>query len=436
MKQYYIYTYGCQMNVHESEKIAGFLEARGYKLTQSVENADVVVFNTCCIRESAEQKIMGNIGAMKPLKKKNKDLIVAICGCMSQQKNMSNTIKSKFPFVDIIFGANNIEYFGDFLDEFNENKKYLERVVEGDYIESANPINYVRDNNLYAYVNIMYGCNNFCTYCIVPYVRGREISRSPESIYAEVKDLIKSGYKVITLLGQNVNSYGNDGKFNITFPELLKTIASFEGDFELRFMTSHPKDISDELISVMAKSPKISKTLHLPAQSGSNDILKSMNRNYTIEKYLASIEKVKKAIPDIALSTDIIVGFPGESEDDYLKTVELIKKVRYHNAFVFMYSKRKGTIAEKLENQIPIGVKHERINNLLAIQHTISNEIFMDYVGKTIRVLVESKTDSAFIAKAQCGKVVRIQTDLDILNKFVDVKIEEYKSGDLIGKLV
>jgi len=186
----------------------------------------------------------------------------------------------------------------------------------------------------------------------------------------------------------------------------------------------------------MAKSPKISKTLHLPAQSGSNDILKSMNRNYTIEKYLASIEKVKKAIPDIALSTDIIVGFPGESEDDYLKTVELIKKVRYHNAFVFMYSKRKGTIAEKLENQIPIGVKHERINNLLAIQHTISNEIFMDYVGKTIRVLVESKTDSAFIAKAQCGKVVRIQTDLDILNKFVDVKIEEYKSGDLIGKLV
>jgi len=436
MKQYYIYTYGCQMNVHESEKIAGFLTDRGYTKANTVENADIVVFNTCCIRESAEQKILGNIGAMKPLKKKNKNLIVAVCGCMSQQKNMSKLIKSKFPFVDIVFGANNIEFFGDFLDEFNENKRYLEKVVEGNYTEKSNSINLVRDNYLYAYVNIMYGCNNFCTYCIVPYVRGREISRSPESIYTEVKELINQGYKVITLLGQNVNSYGNDGKFNTTFPELLDTIANFDGDFELRFMTSHPKDISDELIDVMARNSRISKTLHLPAQSGSNPILKAMNRNYTIEKYLDTIKKVRAAMPNISLSTDIIVGFPGESEAEYNKTVELIEKVRYHNAFIFMYSKRKGTIAESMENQVPLAVKHERINKLLAIQHKISNEIFSSLVGQTLRVLVENEDENHFIAKAQCGKVVKIEKIGEMLNKFVDVEIIDYKSGDLIGKKI
>ncbi len=437
MKKYYIYTYGCQMNVHESEKISGFLVSRGYTKADRVEDADVVVFNTCCIRESAEQKIMGNIGAMKPLKKKRKDMIIAICGCMSQQSNKAASIKQKFPFVDIIFGANNIEYFGDYLDEYSENRKYLEKVVEGNYQENEVQPTFIRDNNLYAYVNIMYGCNNFCTYCIVPYVRGREISRSPEAIYSEVKDLIKNGYKVITLLGQNVNSYGNDGNTQITFSQLLETIANFEGDFELRFMTSHPKDISDELIKVMARNPKISKTLHLPAQSGSNKVLKAMNRNYTIEDYLAKIEKVKTAMPNITLSTDIIVGFPGETEEDYSLTVDLIQKVRYHNAFIFMYSARKGTIAAKMDNQVSLETKHKRINELLKIQHEISNDLFASLVNNQIPVLVESEDGDWWIAKAQCGKVVKVKKEGDnLIGKFVRVNILAYESGDLIGKIV
>ena len=421
------------MNVHESEKIAGFLVDRGYTLSKSAKDADVVVFNTCCIRESAEQKILGNIGAMKPLKKKNKDMIVAVCGCMSQQKDMPQKLKSRYPFIDIVFGANNIEFFGDFLDEFSENHKYIEKVIEGDYNEKECKLNSIRDNTLYAYVNIMYGCNNFCTYCIVPYVRGREKSRSPEAM----KDLISQGYKVITLLGQNVNSYGLDGSGGVSFPKLLETIANFEGDFEVRFMTSHPKDLSDDLIRVMASNPKISKALHLPAQSGSNSILKAMNRNYTIEDYLAKIQKIKEAIPQITLSTDIIVGFPNETEEDYQKTVDLIKKVRYHNAFIFMYSKRKGTIAEKLENQIPIEIKHKRINDLLAIQHQISNELFLEFIGKSIKVLVEDETSEFFVAKAQCGKVVKLEKSSKIsVGQFVEVKIEKYESGDLIGRAI
>lgn len=424
------------MNVHETEKLAGILQDRGYELVDNVENADVVVFNTCCIRESAEQKIMGNIGAIKPIKKNKKDMIVAVCGCMAQQKDMASNLRKKFPFVDIVFGANNIEFFGEYLDTYSEQKKFLNK-VESDkqYTENIAGVNYVRDNPLYAYVNIMYGCNNFCTYCIVPYVRGREKSRAPEDIYREVKTLIDMGYKVITLLGQNVNSYGLDGNTDgVNFANLLKNIANFDGNFELRFMTSHPKDLSDEVIEVMASNDKISKSLHLPVQAGSNKVLKAMNRSYTKEAYLTLIDKIKTAMPSITLSTDIIVGFPGESDEEYQETVDLIKKVQYHNAFIFMYSKRKGTIAEKMENQVPIATKRERIHNLLEIQHAISEQLFNKMVGTTQRVLIDSENEKGYVAKAQCGKVVKLTKDVKLkIGEFYDVEITDYKKGNLIG---
>ena len=439
-KFYYIYTYGCQMNVHETEKLAGILEKRDYKRAESAETADIIVFNTCCIRESAEQKILGNIGAVKPLKKKNKNLIVAVCGCMSQQKDMAANLKKKFPFIDIVFGANNVEFFGEYLDEFLKQRKFVNQVIDDkSYIENIDKINVVRDNSLYAYVNIMYGCNNFCTYCIVPYVRGREKSRKPQEIYDEVKNLLAIGYKVITLLGQNVNSYGlDDSTDGVDFAQLLDTIANFDGDFELRFMTSHPKDLSDKLIEVMAKNDKISKSLHLPVQAGSDKVLKAMNRSYNITHYKNLIKKLRQAIPNITLSTDIIVGFPGETEQDYQATVDLVKEIKFHNAFVFMYSKRKGTIAEKMEDQVPLNVKRERIHNLLQIQHKISTKLFENMVGSTQRVLLEQENNLYYIGKVQCGKVVKISKantkKLD-LGKFYDCTIIDYKNGNLIGRV-
>ncbi len=439
-KFYYIYTYGCQMNVHETEKLAGILEKRDYKRAESAETADIIVFNTCCIRESAEQKILGNIGAVKPLKKKNKNLIVAVCGCMSQQKDMAANLKKKFPFIDIVFGANNVEFFGEYLDEFLKQRKFVNQVIDDkSYIENIDKIYVVRDNSLYAYVNIMYGCNNFCTYCIVPYVRGREKSRKPQEIYDEVKNLLAIGYKVITLLGQNVNSYGlDDSTDGVDFAQLLDTIANFDGDFELRFMTSHPKDLSDKLIEVMAKNDKISKSLHLPVQAGSNKVLKAMNRSYNITHYKNLIKKLRQAIPNITLSTDIIVGFPGETEQDYQATVDLVKEIKFHNAFVFMYSKRKGTIAEKMEDQVPLNVKRERIHNLLQIQHEISTKLFENMVGSTQRVLLEQENNLYYIGKVQCGKVAKISKantkKLD-LGKFYDCTIIDYKNGNLIGRV-
>lgn len=439
-KFYYIYTYGCQMNVHETEKLAGILEKRDYKRAESAVTADIIVFNTCCIRESAEQKILGNIGAVKPLKKKNKNLIVAVCGCMSQQKDMAANLKKKFPFIDIVFGANNVEFFGEYLDEFLKQRKFVNQVIDDkSYIENIDKINVVRDNSLYAYVNIMYGCNNFCTYCIVPYVRGREKSRKPQEIYGEVKNLLAMGYKVITLLGQNVNSYGlDDSTDGVDFAQLLDTIANFDGDFELRFMTSHPKDLSDKLIEVMAKNDKISKSLHLPVQAGSDKVLKAMNRSYNITHYKNLIKKLRQAIPNITLSTDIIVGFPGETEQDYQATVDLVKEIKFHNAFVFMYSKRKGTIAEKMEDQVPLNVKRERIHNLLQIQHEISTKLFENMVGSTQRVLLEQENNLYYIGKVQCGKVAKISkanTKKLALGKFYDCTIIDYKNGNLIGRV-
>lgn len=370
-KKYIVITYGCQMNIHESEKLCGMLEELGYKKTEDRNDADVIVFNTCCIRQGAEDRAFGNIGALKPLKKQKKDLIIAVCGCMTQQEDRVEKLKSTFPFVDIIFGTHNLYKFKEFMIKRLESKK---RVIEFCTDDRLMPeqTNMVRDDKVNAYVNIIYGCNNFCSYCIVPYVRGRERSRDFNEIVEEVKDLINKGYKSITLLGQNVNSYGNDIKDeNVNFNNLLKTLAKLDGDFSIKFMSSHPKDLSKEVIDTISENEKISKEIHLPVQSGSNRILKAMNRHYTIEHYMDIVNYIKSKIPDVRLTTDIIVGFPGETEEDFEDTLNLIRNVKYDGIFGYMYSVRTGTKAEKMENQVPFEVKNERVNKLLALEKEI-----------------------------------------------------------------
>ncbi len=375
MEKFCIVTYGCQMNVHESEKLSGMLLDFGLQETLKPTNADVIVFNTCCIRENAENKACGNIGALKGYKKKNPNVIIAVGGCMPQQKGVAEKLLDKFPFIDIIFGTQNLYLFKQFLQERLNGKKH---VVELEYNSPLPPENFEfnrdgKDDN--AYVNITYGCNNFCTYCIVPFVRGRERSRLEKDILEECKQIISEGkYKSITLLGQNVNSYGNDLKDGSNFSKLLKEIALLPGDFKIKFMTSHPKDLSDELIETIATTEKISHDIHLPCQSGSTKVLEAMNRRYTREHYLGIIKKIKTKIPDANISTDIIVGFPGETEEDFQDTITLIKEVKFSQIFAFIYSKRKGTVAEKMEGQVPILIKRRRVNEVLNLQKQIIKE--------------------------------------------------------------
>lgn len=369
------------MNVHESEKLAGVLEARGILSCDKIEDADIIIFNTCAIREGAQDRAVGNVGALKKLKKENPDKIIAICGCMTQQKEVSEKLYKTFPFVDIIFGTKNLNKFSDFIDEIIKNREIVkkslkkskkERILEisdEDLVLENMPIHRTSGNN--NWVNIIYGCNNFCSYCIVPYVRGRERSRKKEDILNEIKTIIenkKEEKQKITLLGQNVNSYGKDIYENYGFKELLHDICQIEGDFELTFMTSHPKDITKEVIETIANEKKILKELHLPVQSGSNAILKAMNRRYTVENYLEKVDYLRKLIPKIRLTTDIIVGFPGETEEDFNSTCELVKKVKYAGIFAFMYSPRPNTPAAKMENQVPDAVKNYRVNYLLNLQ--------------------------------------------------------------------
>ena len=377
--KYFITTFGCQMNVHESEKLAGALENLGALPCQNLEEADVIVFNTCAIREGAEDRAIGNIGALKKLKKEHPEKIVAVCGCMTQIKEESEKLAKTFPFIDIIFGTKNLEKFEGFIKEVvkskqEKKKKRINEIEENDYIIENLPIARTSGKNFW--VNIIYGCNNFCTYCIVPYVRGRERSRDKEQILDEIKKVIKENESPnekirITLLGQNVNSYGKDKYEDYSFVNLLKDICKLDGNFELAFMTSHPKDINDEVVETIAKEEKIAKELHLPVQSGSNKILKAMNRNYTVEKYMEKVNFLRSLIPSIRLSTDLIVGFPGETEEDFLATCELIKKVKYDGIFAFMYSPRPGTVAEKMENQVPQEIKNYRVNKIFEIQQNI-----------------------------------------------------------------
>ncbi len=363
--KYFIVTYGCQMNVHESEKIAGILEKLGYECGQSREDADIIVFNTCAIREGAEDRVLGNVGNLKKMKKRNKDLIIAVCGCMTQKEQTAQKLMQTFPFIDIVIGTFNLPKLGDYIEAVKMGRQ-LEIWQEGDIDET---LPYKRTSGENAWVNIMQGCNNFCTYCIVPYVRGREKSRTPENIIKEIEDIVKEGkYKKITLLGQNVNSYGKDLKEPMSFAKLLREICKIDGDFTLSFMTSHPKDLTDDVIDAVAEEGKIEKSIHLPAQSGNNRILGLMNRRYTREKYLEIINKIKTKIPNCRITSDFIVGFPTESEEEFLDTCSLVEEVGYDSIFAFMYSPREGTVASKMEGQIDEETKNRRVNALLSLE--------------------------------------------------------------------
>lgn len=433
-KHYFIKTYGCQMNVHESEKLAGMLKSLNYEETNDMANADVIVFNTCCIRDAAEQKVLGNIGAVKKLKKLNPNLIVAVCGCMAQEDGRKELFKEKYPHVSIVFGTHNLHMFKEYLIKYNNDKKKIYDVWDSEK-EINEDVDMYRTSNNNAWVNIMYGCNNFCTYCIVPYVRGRERSRAMSDIINEVKGLINEGYKYITLLGQNVNSYGNDFNDGTNFAKLLKELAHLEGDFRIKFMTSHPKDLTDEVIEAIATEPKLSKVIHLPVQSGSNKILELMNRKYTVEHYKTLIQKIKAQVPNYFISTDIIVGFPHETEEDFMATYNLVKEVNYGGVFGFMYSPRTGTVAEKMDEQVPQEIKNARVNKLLALSKEIIKNQNKELINKELECLVETKTEDGYLATLDNGKNVIIESDEDLeLPCFKTVKINSINKNKLVAK--
>lgn len=444
---YKINTYGCQMNVHESEKIAGILEEMGYTDCPQNASADVIVFNTCCIRDTAERRALGNIGVTKAEKKRNPDLILAVVGCMPQQDGVAESLKEKYPYVDIVLGTRNIAELKDEIEKVKVGRARIKKRSDKKYrcFDTVQPENYLeidektpqtRTSYPNAWINIIYGCNNFCTYCIVPYVRGREVSRDMNSVLDEVKKCVDEGYKEITLLGQNVNSYGNDvDDPNVNFANLLREIDKIEGKFRVRFMTSHPKDLNDDIIDAMASSSKICNNLHLPIQAGSDKVLANMNRRYDSAKYLDTIRKLRERMPDIGITTDIMVGFPTETEEDFQKTLEIVEKVRYSNAFTFIYSPRKGTPAAKME-QIPYAVKQERIARLIKLQNKITKEISDTYIGKTFEVLCEDiapKYDGMVCGRTEGGRLVTFEGTKDDIGKFFDIRISQSKSASLFG---
>lgn len=436
-KFYFILTYGCQMNEEDSEKLAGMLEGMGYTKTDVRDQADVIIFNTCCVRENAELKVYGNLGQLKALKKQRPDLIIAVSGCMMQQKGIPEEIKKKHPFVDIIFGTHNLHRFPQLLAHALQGDDIVEIWDEAGEIAEDIPIK--RESSLKAFVTIMHGCNNFCTYCIVPYTRGRERSRTPEAIIGEIKQLVSEGYKEITLLGQNVNSYGK-GLENMTFAKLLRLVNEVEGLERIRFMTSHPKDLTDDVILAMKECDKVCEQVHLPVQSGSTGLLKKMNRKYSKESYLELVEKIKSEIEGVALTTDIIVGFPGETEEDFLDTLDLVNKVGYDSAFTFIYSIREGTPAARYENQIDEDVKHERFNRLVNAVNENSARINNSYKDKTVEVLVEgfSKNDSTkLMGRTRGGKLVNFEgADESVIGHLVMVKITKPQTWSLSGEFV
>ncbi|WP_066496970.1 tRNA (N6-isopentenyl adenosine(37)-C2)-methylthiotransferase MiaB [Abyssisolibacter fermentans] len=437
-KNYMILTYGCQMNEHDSERMAGMLNDIGYEVTHDMNTADLIIFNTCLIRENAELKVYGKLGELKHLKKNNPELIIAVCGCMPQKEEVKEYITKKYRHVDLVFGTHNYYKLPEMLDNLLQTSKRIIDVWEdgGDPIEGMPS---ERKYSFKAFINIMKGCNNFCSYCIVPYTRGREKSRLPEDILSEVIKLAKQGCKEITLLGQNVNSYGKSLENKISFAQLLYMINEVEGIERIRFMTSHPKDLSDELIDAMKNCDKVVEHLHLPFQSGSSKILKRMNRKYTKEQYLELVKKLKTAIPNIALTTDIIVGFPGETEEDFEDTLDVVKKVRFDSAFTFLYSVRKGTPAAEMKDQIPNDVKHKRFDRLLEIMNPISNEINKNMIGQTHEILVEgiSKNDESMLSgRTKTFKLVHFKAPKELIGSLVNVKITKAKTWFLEGEMV
>lgn len=424
------------MNVHESEKIAGILSGMGYLQCKASEDADVIVFNTCCVRENAEQHAFGNIGMLKKLKAEKPELVIAVCGCMTQQGNFSEKLLKSYPYVDLVIGTFNIDKFGELLAKKIESKKRLVEILEknGEISESVTPL---RSSFPNAWVNVMYGCNNFCSYCIVPYVRGRERSRRADKIVAEIKGLVENGYKEITLLGQNVNSYGKDLKDGSSFSSLLDEIGKLEGKFRLRFMSNHPKDLTEEVVEAIERNPHACKAIHLPVQSGSDRILKEMNRRYTVEDYLGKVAKIRDIIPNCAITTDIIVGFPTETEKEFEDTVSLVEKVRYDGAFTFVYSPREGTKAAAMDGQIPADIKKDRIMRLVDIQNEINREESSKYVGSTVEILFEDYDEKKqkYMGRDERGRMAYCEYHENVVGKFAEVEIISTGGMSLIGKI-
>lgn len=434
--KYFIETWGCQMNEEDSEKLSGMLKSIGYSKSTDIKDADIIIFNTCCVRENAENKVFGNLGELKHLKKKKPELIVAVCGCMMQQEGMADKILSKFPHVNIIFGTHNAYKFPEYLNRVKTEGVQVKEIFnkETEIIEGV-PID--RESSVKAFVTIMYGCNNFCTYCVVPYVRGRERSRKSEDIIKEIEDLVAKGYKEVTLLGQNVNSYGKGLEEDIDFAKLLRKINEVQGLERVRFMTSHPKDLNKDVIYAIKECDKLCEQIHLPVQSGSNRILKKMNRHYTKESYLELVELIKKEIPGVSLTTDIIVGFPGETEEDFLDTLDLVQKVQYDSAFTFIYSRRNNTPADMMLNQVPDADKHHRFDRLVK---AVNESVIMknkEFEGKVTEVLVEgfSKNDeSKFTGRTRNGKLVNFTGENIKAGDLVNVKIVRAQPFSLIGE--
>lgn len=432
---YHIETYGCQMNLHETEKIAGILREEGYTTATSLEEADIIVFNTCCIRENAENHVFGNLGALKKLKRANKNLIVAVGGCMVQEEGKAQLLKEKFPFIDILFGTHNLARLGELIRRRRQEKKRLiELFPAREGVEDG--VEPVRTSYPNAWVNITYGCNNFCSYCIVPYVRGREISREKADILREVETLCAAGYKEITLLGQNVNSYcGNDGT---RFPELLDAVAAAAQGVRIRFMTSHPKDFSAELVAVMKAHSNVCKLLHLPAQSGSNRILSLMNRRYTREKYLEHIALLRREIPDCAVTTDLIVAFPTETEEEFCETLSLVKEADFSSAFTFIYSPRTGTKAAQMDGQIEETVAKDRIMRLIDCVNENTRKMSAQYVGKTVHVLCEDYDEkrALYLGRDEYGRMGYFTSGKNRVGEFVDLKVDRANGISLFGSVI
>lgn len=432
----HVHSYGCQQNVSDGEKIKGMLAEMGYGFTDKPEEAALILFNTCAVRENAEDRVFGNIGALKKLKQRNKNLVICVCGCMVQQPQIAERLSKTFPFIDIIFGTHITHTFPELLFRvLSSSDRVLEIPQSDGVIAEGLPVK--RDSQIKASVPIMYGCNNFCTYCIVPYVRGRERSRKPEEVVKEVKELVDGGCKEILLLGQNVNSYGKGT--DTDFPKLLKMLDRLEGEFRICFMTSHPKDCTKELIDVIAESEKISHHLHLPVQCGSDRILKLMNRHYTRADYLKLVDYAREKIPDLMLTTDIIVGFPGEQYEDFCETLDLMKTVRFDSAFTFIYSRRTGTKAAEMDDPVSDEEKGKWFRELLEVQNKCGEESYRKYIGKTLRVLCEGigrTTDGYYTGKSRQNIIVDFDGDESLIGKFVDVKIEKALSWALIGKII
>ncbi len=434
-KKYIMNVYGCQMNERDAEVMSGFLHEKGYTETEKLDEADLVVFNTCAVRQKAEEKIYGRLGMLKKYKNQNPQLVIAVTGCMTQQKEVAEKIRKRYPYVDLILGTFNLSRFQSLLDEALASRETVMDIweKEGAVIEGLPAY---RKNKIKAWVNIIYGCNNFCSYCIVPYVRGRERSRAVADILKEIKDLASQGFKEITLLGQNVNSYGKDLPNTPTFAHLLTLLDEVKGIQRIRYMTSHPRDFSDELITVIQKSKKVCRHFHLPVQSGSDAILKAMRRGYDREHYIELIAKIRQAMPESSITTDLIVGFPGEEEDDFLQTLKLVEKINFDAAYMFMYSLRHGTVAAAFPSQVSHEEKKERLQRLIEKQNFISRQVNDKLLGKRVEVLVEGENkdnNSQLVGRTSTNKLVHFPGNIDLTGQIIELEITGTQTWSLIG---